>query len=150
MNDSGILTQDEANYLLNMLKKSLSNEIAFPKQNSSTEFDVQGNTKQNLFTISISRGKIKRTKYSLGARIKKNGTMLLELHLNPGNTHINPDGEKIVGSHWHIYKEGYGHKFAYPADNIDSDNFIENTLSFFDRFNIIEKPIINHQLELLQ
>ena len=28
--------------------------------------------------------------------------MLLELHIDPGKPHMNPDGEKIVGSHWRI------------------------------------------------
>ena len=41
--------------------------------------------------------------------------------------HTNPDGERISGHHVHIYKEGFGDKFAYPAFNfgIESSDTIE-------------------------
>lgn len=75
--------------------------------------------------------------------------MLLELHINPGKVHINPDGEKIIGSHWHIYTEEFGRKQAFPAEDLQSDLFVKNTLLFMEKFNIIEKPTVNFQLELL-
>lgn len=74
--------------------------------------------------------------------------MLLELHINPSNIHCNPNGEKIKGSHWHIYDEIYGRQYAFPADNIESDNFLENTIEFLNKFNVIEQPQIHFQLEL--
>lgn len=75
--------------------------------------------------------------------------MLLELHINPGKPHINPNGEKIVGSHWHIYTEEFGRKQAFLADDLHSDHFVENTILFMEKFNIVEKPTINYQLELI-
>jgi hypothetical protein len=102
-----------------------------------------------LFATRIYRGNINSQKYEIGARIKKDGIMLLELHINPGKTHINPDGEKIVGSHWHIYTEEYGRKKAFLAEDIQSQNFVENTILFMKKFNIIERPSINFQLELV-
>lgn len=143
------LTQAEAERLLNMLKNTLVSDINFPAKNSSTEFDVQGDTKFDLFTIKIFRSKIRHNKYTLGARIKKNGIVLLELHINPSNPHSNPDGTIIRGSHWHIYREGYDRKFAFPTENINDDNFIDNTLLFFNKFHLISKPTVNYQLELL-
>lgn len=101
------------------------------------------------FTTRIYRGRINSTKYEIGARIKKDGIMLLELHINPGKVHINPDGEKIIGSHWHIYTEEFGRKQAFPAEDLQSDLFVKNTLLFMEKFNIIEKPTVNFQLELL-
>ncbi len=149
MSERNKLTQKEADYLLKMLKKTLTAEINFPSKNSAVEFDVQGDTKQDLFTVKIFRGKIKHNKYTFGARIKKDGILLLELHINPGSPHCNPDDTIIVGSHWHVYREGYDRKFAFPASNINDDDFIENTMLFFDKFNIIGKPVVNYQLELL-
>jgi len=61
----------------------------------------------------------------------------------------NPDGTIIIGSHWHVYREGYDRKFAFPATNIDDDDFISNTLQFFDKFHLIDKPNVNYQLEIL-
>lgn len=149
MNDLPKLTQKEANDLLNMIKKTLKGDVAFPEKGTSTEFEVQGDTKNDIFIIRIYRGKIDREKYDLGARISKNGICLLELHINKNKIHINPDGEKIIGSHWHIYTETYGRRFAFKAEDIDSSKFIENTVQFLDKFNVLEKPTINFQLELI-
>ncbi len=101
-----------------------------------------------MFTVTICRGHINRLKYEVGARIKKHGIMLLELHINPNNVHYNPNGEKLVGSHWHIYTEEHGRKMAFAAENIESEKFVENTIAFLKRFNVIERPTINHQVEL--
>lgn len=143
------LTQDEAKRLLDMTKRSLIAEMNFPTRGKTKEFDVIGDTKKDVFSINIYRGKINAFKYDMGARIKKNGIMLLQLHINPSNVHINPDGQKITGSHWHIYTEQYGRTFAFPADDINSDEFVDNTISFLNRFNVIEKPEFLFQLEIL-
>ena len=99
------ISQAEANRLLSMIKRALTSEINFPLKGASEEFKVIGDTKRDIFAVNIFRGKINRFKYNIGARIVKNGIMLLELHINPSNIHTNPDGEKIAGSHWHIYNE---------------------------------------------
>lgn len=78
------LTQAEADELLSMLKYSLVNEITFPEKGNSTEFNVKGSFSKDLFAIRIYRGRINNNKYEIGARIKKNGILLLELHINPG------------------------------------------------------------------
>lgn len=149
MNQSTKLTQKEAEDLLNMLKKSLIKQLDFPSMGDSIEFDIVGTEKKHLFTSKIYRGKINRKKYEIGARIKKNGIMLLELHINPGKIHINPDGTKIKGSHWHIYSEKYGRRQAFPADKLDSEQFVDNTILFLQKFNVVEIPSINFQLELI-
>ncbi|OUQ37188.1 hypothetical protein [Faecalibacterium sp. An122] len=97
------LTNEEAHRLLEMTKRSLVAEVGFPSCGGEEEFDVIGDTKKDVFAVKIYRGRIKPFKYNIGARIRKNGTMLLELHINPTTIHYNPDGKKICGSHWHIY-----------------------------------------------
>ncbi len=150
------LTQAEARHLIEMLKRSLTEEISFPSRGHSEEFDVVGDTKTDIFTISIYRARIQPFKYNIGARIKKNGIMLLELHINPTNVHQNPvderipgSGEKVTGSHWHVYTEGYGREFAFPAEDIESDRFVSNTITFLEKFHVIEQPNILEQLEVL-
>lgn len=143
------LTNDEAKKLLEMLKRSLVTDINFPDCGGKAKFDVVGTTKKDVFSIDIYRGKINPYKYDIGALIKKNGTMLLQLHINPTNVHTNPNGQKIIGNHWHIYTEEYGRAFAFPAENIQSDEFVENTIAFLVKFNVIEKPNILFQLKLL-
>lgn len=144
-----ILSQKEAERLLNMLKKTLVDSINFPEKGKSIEFEVLGDTKGDRFIIKIFRGKIKHNKYNFGARIQCDNTILLELHVGSTNVHTNPDGQKIIGTHWHIYKEGYDRKYAYNATDIDDNMFVDNTIKFFDKFNLIEKPIVNYQMELI-
>lgn len=147
--NAGILTQEEAERLISMLKKSLINEMYFPSKGKSKEFEVQGDGKGDSFTVGVYRGKINGEKYNFSARIKINNTMLLELHVSENGIHKNPDGTKIVGNHWHIYTEKYGRTYAIPAAQIESPKFVENTLAFLDRFNVINKPQVLFQPELL-
>lgn len=143
---SGIkITEEEAKRLIEMAKHSLALKANFPHIGKTEEFSVIGDSKKDVFTINIFRGSINKYKYNMGARIKINGIMLLELHINPSNVHTNPDGEKIIGSHWHIYTEKYGRGFAFPAANIDNKNFVKNTIDFLIRFNVIDKPEVCYQ-----
>lgn len=139
------ISQEEADRLLHMLKRSLASEITFPLKSESAEFDVIGDKRQDLFTIKIFRGRINHLKYNLGARITRNGILLLELHINPSNVHFNPDGNKIVGNHWHIYSEEFGRLWALPAGDIECEQFTDNTIIFLEKFHVIEKPVIHQK-----
>lgn len=136
----GLITDAEAQEMLEMLKHLLTDELNFPPSGKKVEFEAIGENRRDTFVVSIFRGKIQATKINMSARIKVNGVMLLELHLNP-------DGKKIAGSHWHVYTEKYGRSMAYEATDITSDDFVKNTLTFLKRFNIVETPTINQQIE---
>ena len=146
---SAKMTTAEATRLIEMAKRALIEEIDFPSRGTSKTFDVVGDTKSDLFTVNIFRGRIPHAKCNFGARIKKNNIMLLELHISPTQVHVNPNGEKIVGSHWHIYSEEYGRSQAFPVENIKEDSFVDNTLNFLRRFNVVEPPNVNFQLEII-
>ena len=148
MNDKK-LTEEEAQQLLTMLKVTLQEELIFPTKGKSEEFEVEGNLKKELFAVKIFRGSINNKKYNFGARILKKGILLLELHINPSNVHINPDGTKIKGSHWHIYTERYGRTFAIEAEDIEDSKFVENTIIFLNKFNIIKRPNVIYQEEII-
>ena len=143
------LTQEEANELLNMFKETLISKIYFPESGEQTEFKVKSKITDELFCINIYRGKINRLKYNFGARIEINGIMLLELHINATNIHWNPNGEKITGTHWHIFTNGLERQWAFPAEDIKSEQFVENTIKFLEKFNVVEQPEVVHQQELL-
>lgn len=142
------LTQADAERLLAMLKKAVEKEICFPEKGRSKEFEVIGGNKQDVFVVRIYRGTVNSLKYYIGARIKVNGIVLLSLDINPNSTHVNPNGEKIKGSHWHIYTEEFGRQQAFAATDINDEKFVDNTILLLDKFNVIEKPIINFQEEL--
>ena len=142
------LTTDEARRLIEIAKNALIEIIDAPQPGTRLEFDASGKESKELFTVDILRGKINRKKYNYGARIKKNGIILLELHVNAGNMHVNPNGEKFNGSHWHYYTQEDGLKNAFPVPDLDSQDFIDNTLLFLEKFHIVNNPKIQYQAEL--
>ncbi|MBQ7503087.1 hypothetical protein IJT93_10365 [bacterium] len=143
------LTQQEADMMISMLKRTLEKVVLFPERGKKASFQVEGTTKRDNFTIDIFRGTVNRLKCYIGARITVSGVMLMELHINPTSRHRNPDGTVIIGSHWHIYSEEYGRSFAEKAEDLQSNQFIENTLLLLKRFNVIERPDIHMQTELI-
>ena len=52
------LSQAEADRLLNMLKKTLKEQVDFPKKGQTEEFKVIGESKRDEFTINIFRSTI--------------------------------------------------------------------------------------------
>ena len=60
-----------------------------------------------------------------------------------GAPHTNPDGQKLEGTHLHIYREGYDDKWAYPLDPIRFPN-PSNLCRAFEDFcgycNVVNVP----------
>lgn len=146
---AGLLSQAEADRLLEMIKSAVIRSVRFPTGGKREEFDVIGDSAKDVFVVLLYRGRIKAIKYNLGARVKKNNVLFLELHIGESLVYTNPDGEEIKGSHWHIYTEAYDRSFAFPAEDIESDRFVENTLDFFEKFNIIDPPEVIYQNQLI-
>lgn len=144
-----VLKQSDIEKLLNMLKKTLEDTANFPLPGKTEIFQVQGETRKDVFDIQIYRGKINPLKYNLEALISFKNIPLLELHIDPGNKHINPDGTEIKGTHWHILSEAHGREVAYAATDIDSELFVENTIMFLEKLHVVKKPDIHFQPELL-
>jgi len=66
-----------------------------------------------------------------------------------GPAHPNPDGEEIPCPHLHLYKEGYGDKWAFPIPQDKFPNIGDQweTLSDFMKYiNVIKQPAIIREL----
>lgn len=66
-----------------------------------------------------------------------------------GSPHRNPDGQEISIPHLHVYREGFGDKWASPVPRELFSNITDlwKTLEDFMRFcNIIQPPIIQRGL----
>ena len=66
-----------------------------------------------------------------------------------GGPHRNPDGEEIGSTHLHLYREGYGDKWAYQVPAVHFSHLSDPwlTLGDFMRFcNILEPPNIRRGL----
>ncbi|MCY4100756.1 MAG: hypothetical protein OXF46_07525 [Rhodobacteraceae bacterium] len=100
---------------------------------------VDGNER---FFLDIWRSKIALGKGTYQNRGRK--TLILA-RLDFGSApHRNPDGEEIDTPHMHLYREGFGDKWAFPVPSDKFSNLSDPkiTLEDFMRFcNIIEFPI---------
>jgi len=143
------LTQKEADMLIDMLKKTVEKEITFPELKGRVEFDVQGVRKEDVFAVNISRKGINASGASYQGRVRASGSILMRLDINPASVHINPDGEKITGTHLHIYTEEYDMSMAVPFD-IENKDLYQLCRVFLEKFNVIETPMINQQFTLTE
>jgi len=143
------MTKTEANMLIDMLKKYVhKNALTFPASKGKLVFDVIGERRTDVFTVNIDRKGINKQACSYQGRIKSNDIILLRLDVNPTAIHVNPsDGKKITGSHLHIYTEEYEMNEAILFNTNDKDIY-DLCFTFFERFHIIEPPVITYQLLL--
>ncbi len=135
------LTQAEADLLLQMEKIKVNDEEhSLPDLGGSISIPLISLDKKEHFLLDISRGRInlKRQKYQTRAR---EAIVLVRLDLS--SPHRNPNGEEIGTPHIHLYKEGYGDKWAslLPEGVFTNLNDSWQTLVDFMRFcNVVQSP----------
>lgn len=145
------LTQSEADYLINIDKyPTAANEhrYVFPNADGSRlEILFSSVDKKEDFVLNFCRKKIILEKRNHLIRAKKT-VCLVRLDID-GPTHRNPDGEEIGGTHLHIYREGFGDRWAcpLPADKFSKITDPLTTLEDFMRYcNVKKLPFIDRDL----
>jgi len=142
------LTQTEADALIAMEKHRVNEERHdFPMAGNSLMLPLQSSDKREQFFLDISRGRIDllRGKYQNRAR---QVVVLVRLDFG-GRPHRNPDDQELPCPHLHVYKEGYGQKWAIPVpvDQFSRISDLYGTLEDFMRFcNITQPPHIDRGL----
>jgi hypothetical protein len=74
--------------------------------------------------------------------------ILLRLDID-GPPHVNPDGVEVPSPHLHVYREGYGDKWAEPApaDFSDTSN-LPRTLEDFLKYCKVERiPLVQRGVQ---
>ena len=103
--------------------------------------------KRENFSLDITRSEIKLTKATYQNRARQ-VIILLRLDLD-GPPHRNPDGEEMRCPHLHVYREGYGDKWAVPVP-VDRYPDCGNLFATFEAFmvhcNITDLPHIDKGL----
>lgn len=143
-----MLTQQEADALLVLEKYDFSNdEYKFPYLGGSLHLSLQSMDKKETFNLDVTRGYIALEKITFQTRARK-AVVLVRLDID-GPPHRNPDGEEIGCPHIHLYREGYGDKWAYPLPD-ELKCVLDNPYNLLDKFmdycHIIGKPIIQREL----
>ena len=142
------ITQDEADALIAMDKVRVDDtEWVFPIEGRRISVPLISADKRENFTLDITRAQIKLTKATYQNRARQ-AIILMRLDLD-GPPHRNPDGLEIPCPHLHIYKEGYGDRWAYRAPA----NLYPNTQDLFSAFeafmrhcNVTDPPQIERGL----
>ena len=136
------ILQAEANALIAMKKIKVNDDIhEYPDLGGSLRIPLTSEDKREEFMVDITRGKIEIAKGTLQNRARQ-VIILLRLDYD-GALHRNPDGEEIPCPHLHIYREGYGDKWAVPIPTHDFPNTHDHwqTLQDFMRYcNITDNP----------
>ena len=131
---SADLPQDEADSLLAMQKKSDKASIRIPDSGEAVTVGLTSIDSKERFLLDITRSKIKLTKSTLQTRGRQ-VVVLARLDVD-GPPHENPDGEEIPCPHLHLYREGYGDRWAFevPAERFSDVGNFHVLLSDFMRF----------------
>lgn len=142
------LSQTEADSLIKMEKESIDNTIwKYPTMGGKISIPLISTNKRENFLLDISRGQINIAKGTYQNRARNN-IILVRLDFG-GPSHRNPDEKEIPGPHLHIYREGFGDKWAIPLPTVsfpDTTN-TQNLINDFMRFcNIIRFPNIQISL----
>ena len=142
------LTQEEANALIALEKHRADNShYDFPVGGQSIVMPLHSPDKREQFLLDISRGRIDMAKVKMQNRARQ-VVVLVRLDLS-GPPHRNPDDAEVPTPHLHVYREGYGDKWAIsvPVDRFPRIGDLWGTLDDFMRFcNITQPPRIERGL----
>jgi hypothetical protein len=106
------LTQSEADALIIMEKHRVDDERYLYPVSGSLVVPLQSSDKREQFMLDIRRGRIDLLKGKYQARARQ-VVALVRLDFG-GAPHRNPDGQEISSPHLHIFREGFGDKWAAP------------------------------------
>jgi hypothetical protein len=142
------IPQAEADALIAMEKYSVESKTGlFPEPGGRLSIALTSPDKRENFILDITRARIKLTKATYQNRARQ-AIILMRLDLD-GAPHRNPDDQEIPCPHLHIYREGYGDKWASPAP-VDQYPNVQDLFSTFEAFmrhcNITDPPRIDRGL----
>jgi hypothetical protein len=143
------IPQAEADALIVMAKRCADErqQWLFPAPGDRIAIALTSIDRRENFMLDVTRGQIKLTKATYQNRARA-AIILMRLDLD-GPPHRNPDGEEIPCPHLHVYREGFGDKWAFPAPAERYTNTLDLFLTcyaFMQHCNITEQPNIQRGL----
>ena len=137
-------TQAEADALLAMAKRRVNDDQhGYPGPGQKVVIPLVSVDRREEFLLDIYRGRIALSKGTYQNRARQ--VVILARVDFGGAPHTNPDGAQIGVPHIHVYREGFGDKWAYGLpirdfpDQADPWALLE---SFMTYCNIVEPPNI--------
>ena len=110
-----MLTQAEADQFMQMVKRFVRApaSITIPPGVDDT-YDLVGPNDRERFLLDVWRGTLRLSKLKFQNRARA-VIVLVRLDVD-GAPHTNPDGQRLSGTHLHLFQEGYDDRWAYPLD----------------------------------
>ena len=138
------LTQAEADGLLAMRKRRAdATERQYPDLGGRIAVPLFSMDGREQFSLDLRRARIDLRKGTCQNRGRQVAILArLDFGAAP---HRNPDGKEIGSPHLHLYREGFGDKWAFPVppDRFPNLHDPRLTLKDFMSFcNVVEPPVI--------
>ena len=142
------LTQAEADDLLRVDKhRATDADFTFPRPGQSIAIGLKSADGREHFLLDIYKGRIRLKKVSMQTRVRQ-AVVLIRLDV-AGAPHRNPDDTRIACPHLHLYREGFGDKWAFPVPSARFPCLDDEwrTLKHFMRYcNVVRPPRIHRSL----
>lgn len=138
------LDQEIADALISIPKvRANDEENYYPGEGGHLSLPLQSRNGRESFYLDIRRSRLDLRKGTYQNRARQI-VVLVRLDFG-GPPHKNPDGEEVPSPHLHIYREGYGDKWAFevPSDAFPHIQDPWQTLQDFMHYcNITDPPDI--------
>jgi len=142
------IPQADADALLAMEKRrETEDQYEYPGLGGAVTIPLVSNDRREKFILDIRRGRIDLQKGTYQARAR-HVVVLARLDFG-GTPHRNPDDKEVPSPHLHVYREGYGSKWAMPlpADKFtEPENLWRLLEDFFVFCNITDPPDLQRGL----
>lgn len=110
-----MLTQLEADHYMQMAKHFLRAPATITIPPGTDEsYELANTDDRERFLLDVWRGTLRLSKLKFQNRVRTS-MVLVRLDVD-GAPHTNPDGQRLGGTHLHLFKEGYEDKWAHPID----------------------------------
>lgn len=137
-----MLTQSEADKLIAIEKVFVTPATISMPPGIDITYDLVSDDREEFFLLDVWRGSYRQSKLKFQNRARQ-VIVLVRLCVD-GPHHTNPDGQKLNGTHIHVYREGFDDRWAYGVDSNQFEDLknVELTLEQFCRFCNIALPTI--------
>lgn len=141
------LTQAAADELIAMKKRRVDEQTwKYPDFGGGISVPLISVDRRERFILDLQRSQINVAKGTYQNRARQ-VVVLVRLDFG-GSPHRNPDGNRVESPHLHLYREGFGDKWAFPVPDRFMD--LNDPWQTFDDFmaycNIVEPPAIRRSL----
>ncbi|MEI7458241.1 MAG: hypothetical protein WCK15_02470 [Pirellula sp.] len=136
------LTQTDADALIAMPKVRVDQDVRIVNLPQSMVVPLLSEDGRENFFLDIHSGRLRLTKVTYQTRGKQ-VVVLVRLDVD-GPPHRNPDGEEHPCPHLHLFREGFGDKWAIPVPQdkfTNLESHWQTLQDFMDYCSIVEPPV---------